>query len=95
MDRLEFGYSHGYTDALCRVQDAILTGLLDDMKRHKRRVTQKELLAVLDCMIAGREHLRDNPFTFVRCAADGGYEIYDLNKQQVCLPAGGKNERSL
>ena len=86
MDRLEFGYSHGYTDALCRVRNEIEWGLLDDMKRHKRRVTQKELLAVLDCMIAGREHLRDNPFAFVRCAADGGYEIYDQNKQQVCKP---------
>ena len=85
MERLEFGYSDGYRMALMRVRDEITGGILDDMKRHHRRVTRKELLSWIDCMIEHRAALRDNPFAFVRCndEAHGGYEIFDSNERKV------------
>lgn len=79
MDKLEFGYSHGYTAALLRLKETISPELYKDLRRHNRRLTIKELSAMIDCMIESREKLRDNPFAFVRCnnATEKGWEVYE------------------
>ena len=50
--------------------------MYEDMKRHKTRFNVKSVQAVLDCMIENRELLRENPFAFIRCKKDGGFEAW-------------------
>lgn len=76
MQQIEFGFSHGYTSALLRVKETICQELADDLKRHQRRFSVKEISTMLDAMIADREKLRENPFAFVRCNGKG-WEVYE------------------
>ena len=51
------------------------------MKRHKRRITEKELKKVFDVAIEEREKLRENPFAFIRCI-EGGYELFEESQDE-------------
>ena len=79
IEKMEFGFAHGFTRGMMCVQDA-LNYVLTDLKRHKRRFNQKEMLAMVKAMIEGRELLRDDPSAFVRCTQDGGWEVYVQKK---------------
>ena len=70
-------YIQGYTAALLDVR-AVLDDIEYDLKIHKRRQNLKTIRQIIDCMIANRIVLRENPEAFVRCNdnADGGFEIY-------------------
>lgn len=83
MEKIEFGYSHGYTAALMRIRKE-LAYLFGDLKLHKRRVTQKEIDAFMKCAIDNRAELRDNPFAFIRCnnSVPGGFEIWEEDKHR-------------
>lgn len=73
--KIEFGYSNGYTRALLEVKEQLTPAMYEDMKRHKVKFNVKNVQAILDCMIENRELLRENPFAFVRCKKDGGFEV--------------------
>lgn len=73
--KMEFGYSNGYTKALLKVKEQLDNSMYEDMKRHKVKFNVKNVQAILDCMIENRELLRENPFAFVRCKKDGGFEV--------------------
>ena len=77
VSRLEFGYAHGYTDALVKVLDTI-EHIDSDLTAHKRRRNKKTYSAIIRCMIENRAELRDNPYAFVRCndKCEGGFEVY-------------------
>ena len=77
VSRLEFGYAHGYTDALANVLDTI-EHIDSDLTAHKRRRNKKTYSAIIRCMIENRAELRDNPFAFVCCndKCEGGFEVY-------------------
>lgn len=85
MESIEFGFSHGFTCGIQKVADQFDAGLLDDMKRHGMRVTQKSMRDLFKCMIDNRELLRENPFAFVRCNKDvpGGFEVYMPKGKEV------------
>ena len=76
MEKIEFGYAHGYTEGLMAVKRMLDNSMYEDMKRHKTRFNVKSVQAVLDCMIENRELLRENPFAFIRCKHDGGFEAW-------------------
>lgn len=71
-------YVQGYTAALQDVRN-VLTGIQDDLKRHKRRQSAKTYIEIIDCMIANRVELRENPKAFIRCNDNvpGGYELWE------------------
>ena len=75
MERMKFGYNHGFTRGLMKVKEQIDRNMMDDMKRHKVRLNVKSLGEMLDCMIENRELLRDNPQAFLRCKNGGGFEV--------------------
>lgn len=75
MERMEFGYNHGFTCALLKVKEQLDTNLAKDMKRHKMRFTANNIEQAIDCMIENRELLRDNPQAFLRCKQGGGFEV--------------------
>ena len=83
MDRL-FGieYVQGYTAA---IQDVIQTleSIQTDLKFHKRRQNFKTYKEILECILKHRAILREEPDAFVRCAANGGYEMYITHKGVV------------
>ena len=74
MEKLEFGFAHGYTRALLDIKEQ-LPNLADDMKLHNVRFNFKSLSKALDCAIENRESLRDDPAAFVRCKEGGGFEV--------------------
>lgn len=76
MDKLEFGYNHGFTRGLMKVKEQIDGQMADDLKRHGMRFNVKTLGMMLDCMIENRELLRDNPRAFLRCKTGGGFEVF-------------------
>ena len=73
--KIDFGYANGYTRALLEVKEQLTPAMYEDMKRHKVKFNVKNVQAILDCMIENRELLRENPFAFVRCKKDGGFEV--------------------
>ena len=76
---IEWGYVHGFTSGLLKSRE-IISYICEDMKMHKRRITEKELKKVFDIAIEEREKLRENPFTFIRCI-EGGYELFEERKE--------------
>lgn len=78
MDRLEFGYSHGFTDGLQMVHRLINEGFFEDMRRHKRKWTTKTFDSIMKVMIDNREILRECPDSFIRCNNEvvGGFEVF-------------------
>ena len=76
MEHIEFGYAHGYTEGMLRVLRAVESCSVD-LKHHNRRFTQKEIASMISVMIADREKLRENPFAFVRCNQEKGWEVYE------------------
>lgn len=67
IDRLEFGYNHGFTCGLQMVSNLFSKEFFDDMKRHKIRLTPQMFSAIMNLIIDNRELLRDNPKAFIRC----------------------------
>lgn len=82
MERLDSGYIRGFTAGLQMAKN-IMCYMYDDMKRHKRRMNNKEIEKILDCAILHREALRENPDTFIRCSSNGGYEVFDSKRREV------------
>jgi len=78
MDRLEFGYSHGFTDGIQMVRRLLGESFFDDMRRHKRKWTAKTFDSVMKVMIDNREILRECPDSFIRCnnAVSDGFEVW-------------------
>lgn len=79
MDRIEFGFNHGYTRALMDLKSITNVSFFEDCKRHKKRVNAKTMQEYLQCAIDNREILRDNPWSFIRCTGEGKdckFEIY-------------------
>ena len=78
MDRLEFGYSHGFTNGLQMVHGLLNEGFFEDMRRHKRKLTAKTFDSIMKIMIANRETLREWPTAFIRCNNEvvGGFEVF-------------------
>lgn len=75
MERIEFGFNHGFTRALLKVKEQLDSNLAEDMKRHNMRWNAKSIGLAIDCMIDNRELLRDNPQAFLRCKKGGGFEV--------------------
>ena len=75
MERMEFGFNHGYTRALLKVREQLDSNFAEELKRHKMRLNAKTLEQAIDCMIENRELLRDNPQAFLRCKQGGGFEV--------------------
>ena len=75
MERLEFGFNHGFTTALLKVREQLDSSFEEDLKRHKMRLNTKTIEKAIDCMIDNRELLRDNPQAFLRCKQAGGFEV--------------------
>jgi len=75
MERIEFGYNHGFTRGILKVKEQIDRNMADDLKRNKVRFNVKSLGEMLDCMIENRELLRDDPRAFLRCKKGGGFEV--------------------
>lgn len=84
VSRLEFGYAHGYTDALMKVFDTI-EHIDSDLTAHKRRRNKKTYSTIIRCMIENRAELRDNPFAFVRCNdnCEGGFEVFVKKENEL------------
>lgn len=76
MERMEFGFNHGFTTALLKVREQLDSNFAEDLKRHKMRLNAKTLEQAIDCMIENRELLRDNPQAFLRCKQGGGFEVF-------------------
>ena len=75
MERLDGSYIRGFTAGLQAAKE-IFTYIVPDMRMHKRRMTDKEIQKIIDCAIKEREQLRENSDAFIRCCANGGYEVY-------------------
>ena len=80
MERIVEGYAIGFTKGLIKVREMLTSGLVNDMKRHNMRFTQRTMIDIINCMIDNRATLRDNPFAFVRCTKDGKFEVYEGEK---------------
>lgn len=76
MERMEFGFNHGFTTALLKVREQLDAAFAEDLKRHKMRLNAKTIEQAIDCMIENRELLRDNPQAFLRCKHGGGFEVF-------------------
>lgn len=76
MERLEFGFNHGFTTALLKVREQLDSNFAEDLKRHKMRLNAKTIEQAIDCMIENRELLRDNPQAFLRCKQGGVFEVF-------------------
>lgn len=75
LERMEFGFNHGFTTALLKVKDQLDAAFAEDLKLHKMRLNAKTIEQAIDCMIENRELLRDNPQAFLRCKQGGGFEV--------------------
>lgn len=75
MERMEFGFNHGYTRALLKVREQLDAAFAEDLRLHKIRINAKTIEQAIDCMIENRELLRDNPQAFLRCKHGGGFEV--------------------
>lgn len=74
-----YEYAQGYTAALQDVLSYFEShSFLEDLKRHKRKQTLKELSKFIRCMIDNRTVLREDPDAFIRCnnEAKNGYELW-------------------
>lgn len=76
MERMEFGFNHGFTRALLKVRDQLDAAFVEDLHRHNMRLNAKTIEKAIDCMIENRELLRDNPQAFLRCKRGGGFEVF-------------------
>lgn len=74
IERMEFGYARGYTQALLDVRSQLDELFVKDLWQHGKRFNAKTVGAALDCMIENRELFRENPFAFIRVNSDGGIE---------------------
>lgn len=68
-------YVQGYTAALQDVLK-VIREIQPDLKYHKRKQNAKTYEEILQCMIENRTILRETTDSFVRCTADGGYEVW-------------------
>ena len=68
-------YVQGYTAALQDVLK-VIREIQPDLKYHKRKQNAKTYEEILRCMIENRTILRETTDSFVRCTADGGYEVW-------------------
>lgn len=75
MERIEFGFNHGFTRGLMKAKEQLDSFFAEDLKIHKMRFNAKTIGMALDCMIENRELLRDNPQAFLRCKQGGGFEV--------------------
>lgn len=87
MERLDGSYIRGFTAGLQAAKE-IFTCIVPDMRMHKRRMTDKEIQKIIDCAIREREQLRENPDAFIRCCANGGYEVYAKEKRSPEITLG-------
>ena len=76
MERIEFGYNHGFTRGLLKVKEQIDKYMYEDLRQHKMRFNIKTFQEMIDCMIENRELLRENPQAFLRCKPGGGFEVF-------------------
>lgn len=58
MERIQWGYSDGYRQALLDVAEA-LDGVFDGMAHFHKRMTQKYAAKFMKCMIDNRMNLRE------------------------------------
>lgn len=69
-------YVQGYTATLLDIQRILEdNSLRDDMKRHKMPFNQRNMAALLQCVIDNRVMLREDPDAFVRCTKDKEFEM--------------------
>lgn len=78
-------YNQGYTAALLDVKQILEDdNFVYDLKKHKKTMTRKSLINLLNCLIDGKTILRENPDAWVRCNNNSkyGFEICigDLRK---------------
>lgn len=82
MEVLDGMYIRGFTDGLREAQK-IIGYIIPDIKKHKRRPTEKTLTEVFNVAFRYREELRENPNAFIRCNSNGGFECFDSAARKV------------
>ena len=64
MDKINRDEIRGYTKALQNINE-IIPSILQDLKSHNKRMTNKLLIELLHCLLKNRQYMRDD-IGFVR-----------------------------
>lgn len=69
------GQTVGFAIALIRAR-RVIGGIMDELKKNKRKFTPKTVDEILWCMIQNRTTFQQNTNATVRCRKDGTFEAY-------------------
>lgn len=76
VSKLEFGFSHGFTNALQRMQELIPSAIQDYRRIRKRFPSENQLKQLFQTAIENRELIRECPEIFIRYNTNGFFEIF-------------------